>query len=604
MPSPKSTMDEPNTRAFDLAQKSVLAGLAKNSNKTLLGMLGTAAVFASIGFHYEADLGLILTAFCVTCLTQVLRFFVETPPSKSVDSPELGRNIGRYVCVAGVCGLAISLNLIFLRTLPIAIQSISTLVYLIIATSAINNVNGHPLLFRTFMLSILAPLALAWVSQFRNPELHGLIGYLVGSLITVYGFVLWGYASTTWEAVVEVVYLRNRDQSRAAELGSALTDAIAANTAKTRFLATASHDLRQPIHTISLLTSVLKLRHGTGSSAEVIQMLDTVIVSLSRQLDDLLDISKLDAGIFHTHFEWLDLSQFVQTLGAEHAPQIEAKGLAAVCAAPPSRMVYFDQALLARVLRNLISNAIKFTSEGSIGVTLTYQDNAAIITVRDTGRGISKEHQTEVFNEFFQVDNAARTRSEGLGLGLAIVKKLCALMAVQLEMKSTPARGTEFLLTLDAATAMAMETATATATVTAACTDKLKLSVLVVDDETEVCASTAFLLQELGCSVKTAVSTQAAQNLCEDWQPDVLIADFRLTQGGTGFKTIELVQARWPAVQSIIMTGDTAGGELLAFNQTNFSILHKPVHLKQLLAVLSQIQSKLIYSAPLATRQN
>src|SRR5690606_1752276 len=195
------------------------------------------------------------------------------------------------------------------------------------------------------------------------------------------------------------------DRELAMQLREALAQATQANQAKTRFLAAASHDLRQPLHTIGLLVAALSLRPIEGRDREVVDLLSQVTVALSEQLDQLLDISKLDAGVIEPDRKMVDLGEMLRMHHAEMKAAIEEKGLRPVLDVQPGVRCWTDPALVLRVLRNLTENAIKFTQQGHIALRLRVEDGMACISVEDTGRGIPAQEQAMVFEEFYQVDN-------------------------------------------------------------------------------------------------------------------------------------------------------------------------------------------------------
>jgi len=239
---------------------------------------------------------------------------------------------------------------------------------------------------------------------------------------------------------------RYGEQESNRELTRALERLNEASRAKTQFLAAASHDLRQPFHSLNVLVAALQLRPLDERSREIAGLLDAVNQSMSKQLDGLLDISRLDAGTVQPTLAPLRLDDFVAAHHATLTPLARDRGQRLVLDAAAGITVVSDGALLMRVLSNLTDNALKFTPAGGI-VTLSLRrdGDAAVLSVADSGIGIASAEHERVFREFYQVSNVERDRSKGLGLGLSIVQRLCALLGVTLQLDSQPGRGDESL---------------------------------------------------------------------------------------------------------------------------------------------------------------
>lgn len=233
------------------------------------------------------------------------------------------------------------------------------------------------------------------------------------------------------------------------ELKRAEEEAQAANRAKSTFLAAASHDLRQPVQAIVLLTAVLAGQlHGHPAQA-LVGKIEIALEALRRMLGALLDISRLDAGVVTPDFRAVPLTEIVHRLADEYAFHAAERGLALriVC---PDTWTRTDPTLLERILRNLIENALRYTERGKILIACERRGDSVRLHVIDTGIGIAREHSEAIFQEFFQVGNPERDREKGLGLGLSIVQRLCTLLDHKIEFASVLGRGTRFTLDLPA----------------------------------------------------------------------------------------------------------------------------------------------------------
>jgi signal transduction histidine kinase/CheY-like chemotaxis protein len=443
---------------------------------------------------------------------------------------------------------------------------------------------GHQRTYLPYLVPIISGLVLAWWTLSAAAQERPWLAGGFGLLIAVYGFNLVGYARDTWAIFINAAAMRHHEAEQSRHLAVAVRAAEAASQAKTRFLAAASHDLRQPIHTIALLTGVLKLRHQQDMSTEVVALLDSVVQSLSQQLDDLLDISKLDAGVVKVAAQPLSLQRFLRRRLDEVESEAKAKGLALRLDGLEDATVCADPNLLERVLRNLLNNAVKFTERGEVVLSLNVKGEWAAITVRDTGCGIAPEHHDEIFHEFVQLNNPERDRTKGMGLGLSIVGRLCRLMDVTLKLQSAPGQGSTFELLLPLHTAPAQEVGTPLAS---RASPRLDLTVLVVDDEIGVRNATAMLLAELGCRCLQAESIEDALHETQAQRPDFLIADFRLRGAENGIEVVRALRKRHPGLPAAIVSGDIGSAQLQAIELAGLPLLHKPMRLDSLVQLLS-----------------
>ena len=460
-----------------------------------------------------------------------------------------------------------------------------TLLLLGLCSGSVGTTAGHRRIFLAYMLPAAGALPLLWLLY---PPGTGAdwIDLSLAVLIVLYLWVLVTLANNAWRNFSESVQMRFQDREMTAQLRDALAQANQANQAKTRFLAAASHDLRQPLHTIGLLVAALSLRPIEGRDREVVDLLSQVTVALSEQLDQLLDISKLDAGVVEPDKKIVDLGEMLRMHHAEMRAAIEEKGLRAVLDAPVSAKCWTDPALVLRVLRNLTENAIKFTQQGQITLRLRIEQGVALISVEDTGRGIPEHARDMVFEEFYQVDNPERDRAKGLGLGLSIVKRLCHLLGIELLLQSTEARGTTLTLRVPLETFGAL----APPQVAPAPSQSFAgLTVLVIDDERSVRVGMRVLLEELGCHFEEACSVEEATQQALAAPPDVILADMRLRNGETGITAIHSVVAAIGHTPALLISGDTAPDRLQEATRAGIKLLHKPVSLPTLQAELGRI---------------
>lgn len=375
-------------------------------------------------------------------------------------------------------------------------------------------------------------------------------------------------------------------------LRNAMLQAEQATNARTRFFAAASHDLRQPLHAISLYLPLLMKRMEKSENREMLGAIQNSCNAMRSLLDSLLDISRLDAGVIEPEIGSVPLLDIFDQLGMEFEPQASATGLE-LRVVPADYWVRTDPALLARILRNLLTNAIRYTSKGKILLGARRVGPAVRIEVWDTGIGISSDTLEHVFEEFYQANNPERDRNRGLGLGLAIIERLATLLEHKLGVRSWPGRGSVFSITLPVTEESASTDPPASRAFLEAGNFQGRLAVL-VDDDPIVLEGTQAMLEDWGCrvigahSVSDAVAAVRAANLI----PDFILADLRLRGADTGLDAVAaLHEALARPIPAVIVTGDTDPGRIRQASASGHIILHKPVEPQKLQKAIQQLVS-------------
>ena len=363
-------------------------------------------------------------------------------------------------------------------------------------------------------------------------------------------------------------------------------EAEQASQAKTRFLASASHDLRQPLHTISLLVGVLSRQAVTPEVGQLVNHVQASVSAMEALFVGLLDISKLDAGMSQPVLGDHDLAELLHRVVASHGPEAARKGLR-LAVASTHCAVRTDAVLLERVLGNLVSNAIRYTERGRVLVGCRRRPHGVEVQVWDTGIGIAPAQLPHVFDEFYQIDNPERDRSKGLGLGLAIVRRTLDLLGHPLALRSTPGRGTCFSILLPAAEALPR--VPAQPDVLASGRRVVGAFIVVIDDEADTRRAMQALCHSWGAHVLTAASAEQGLTLLDEHlrQPDLILCDYRLRQHQDGLDAIRRIRRRvGQAVPAIIITGDTGAADLRRVTDAGLPLLHKPVGADRLLAAV------------------
>ena len=374
--------------------------------------------------------------------------------------------------------------------------------------------------------------------------------------------------------------LQQRIDDATQELRRKKEEAEKANFDKSRFLAAASHDLRQPMHALGLFIGELHSRLETPEQRKIAEKVEESVEAMSSLLDALLDISKLDAGVVIPQVREVHLEAMIRRLAQDFAPVAQRKHITLRfhCI---NAMALSDPVLLERILLNLLGNALRYTPQnGTVLLACRRRGENLRIEVRDNGIGIPEPEQQNVFREFVQLANSARDRSKGLGLGLAIVDRLARLLHHPLSLRSAPKRGSVFAITVPrifGVDELLAEPVQAPAATLPRHDQLENLRVLVVDDDMLVRTSTAGILESWGCNVSVAECLQEVNDRFTDANFDLVICDYRLPDGD-GLVLAERFRQQGEIQPAfILVSGDTAPEILQNVNERGHHLLHKPV---------------------------
>ncbi|MDD5388750.1 MAG: ATP-binding protein [Gallionellaceae bacterium] len=378
---------------------------------------------------------------------------------------------------------------------------------------------------------------------------------------------------------------------RTAELLAAKEAADEANAAKSRFLAAASHDLRQPIHAMRLFQETLS---GTPLNDEQRRITDYLSLStrnLGEILNALLDVSRLDGGVMKPHPEVVPAYALLRDIEAEFAPLALAKGLRFKFYFPNHELMLFtDAKLLYSLLRNLIDNAIKYTHSGGVLVGFRRRRGSALIQVWDTGVGIAPDHLDPIFDEYFQVGNPQRDRTQGLGLGLAIVKRVAGLLGSRISCHSRPGKGSTFEVSVPLADVTEREAddhASKPAAGIATSSPCAGIHVVVIEDDVMAALALELSLGAHGMNVTTYPSAEQALADTRSEQADFYVVDFRLPgMNGNQFLDEMEKRAKQP-IKAILLTGETRQAVLDSAPSPRWKVLFKPIESAALMAEIA-----------------
>lgn len=378
---------------------------------------------------------------------------------------------------------------------------------------------------------------------------------------------------------------------RNAQLDLRSGEAERANSAKTRFLAAASHDLRQPLHTVALLSDLLGRRLHHGDDAVLAQQLQQAVSAMDRLFQGILDISKLDAGIVAVHRQSFALAPLLERVRSQAEPLAQARGID-LRVRTSGTAIDSDPVLLERILLNLVGNAIRYTPAGRVLVGCRRRGDQLRIEVWDTGIGIAAAQQQRVFEEFVQLDNAARDREQGLGLGLSVVRRLGDLLGHRIGLVSAPGRGSCFSVEAPAAAELPRAPETGPAVAPAHAAALAGSFFVLIDDDAMVLRAMSALFTDWSCHCVAAADAEDAIDQLQRHlrTPDAIVCDHRLHGGVTGPAAVAAVRSALDeAVPALIITGDVAASDLQGVHAAGLPLLHKPVSAERLAQALAAL---------------
>jgi signal transduction histidine kinase/CheY-like chemotaxis protein len=434
--------------------------------------------------------------------------------------------------------------------------------------------------FYALFLPATVPFAAVSVLQ------GGGLSYAIASLVVMFIVAMTLIAAQYNRNVLEILRLRFENLDLAQRLGLQKEAAEEAARAKSRFLAAASHDLRQPVHALSLLVGALRGYRLDGEPGRLLDRIDASVDAMNGLFNALLDISRLDAGIVEPNIQPFRVQTLLDRIHRDYSADAGVKGVS-LRVHPCSAIVSSDPVLLERILRNLVSNAVRYTASGRIVVGCR-RGKQLTIQVCDTGPGIAAQHQERIFEEFFQLENPERDRSKGLGLGLAIVRRLAPLLDHRITLSSTLNKGSVFNVTVPLTSDSPLEP-------TAQRPDEEREAsslILVIDDEAAILEGMRSLLSSWGHTVVCARSGEEMLREIQSGpcQADLIICDYRLQGEESGPQVIRRLRSVLDQdTPALLITGDTAPDRLHEARRSGFVVLHKPVANGRLRAAVSNL---------------
>lgn len=463
-----------------------------------------------------------------------------------------------------------------------SLQMLVMITTLSIAAGAVPAFSSYlPAFFVLFLPATIPCLVWGIESRSAFPE-----AAMMSLLMVIYVIGMGGLGIRANRGFNELVGLRIKASELALDLNKQKEAAEQASLAKSQFLAAASHDLRQPVHALGLFFGALRAVTGLPSAA--LRIIDRMEVSTSAMNDlfsAILDISRLDAGVVEVRPQAFAIQPLLDRVCQDYAEEAQDKSIV-IRQRITSGVVFSDPHLIERILRNLISNAIRHTDRGRVVVGCRRGAKTIRVEVWDSGRGIPPENQEKIFQEYVQLQNPERDRAKGLGLGLAIVRRLSELLGCELDLRSRVGRGSCFSITVPLTETSQVSSLSATEGPAIVADGAL---ILVVDDEAAVCEAMDALLTAWGYTVITAGSgLEALAKISKSpARPRIIICDYRLRDEENGIEVARMLQAECnERIPAILITGDTAEDRLVEAQASGLLLLHKPVHNSKLRAAI------------------
>lgn len=491
-----------------------------------------------------------------------------------LESPTSAHRL--LILLAAVVGATVGLSaVLFLPHMPLPDQALLMIILFAMPAAGVSVAVSSRQILAAYSLLILAPAAASWAWLYP-----GQLFTVAGLTALYWGFILMVAGDGEHLLRRAVAIRRERDltlrdlEQRNAEVRVAVVKAEQSSRARSRVLAAASHDLRQPLHALSVYSAVLVANPSAETLPEVARNIDRLVRNLGGLLHGLLDLSRLSADQYHPELQRISLDRLVAEVCNEYEPQAQDKQLRLVRKLGYVRL-HDDAVAIGRIIRNLLDNAIKYTERGEVTVTTCRADDKAMVIIEDTGRGIPDDEQQKIFEEFYQLENPGRDQAAGVGLGLSIVQRLCELINAEIDLSSKFGTGTRFQVSF---TSLSIEAASRPSQdeETSVCLQGKRVYIL--DDEKDILQAMRLLLFAWHIQVNSAVSAEQVQILFDrQGKPDLLIVDLRLGEMRHGVEIASHLQEVYGDFPVLVVTGETAMEAMQLSNHKGFPLLQKPI---------------------------
>jgi two-component system, sensor histidine kinase len=568
---------DPRRRAQILADQVRTVYL--HSPTTTIGSLVAGTALVAVMWNHVSH-AILIGWLLVVCLHQSVRVYHYRSYMKAGAEGQQAERWGKlYLAAAAMAGLIWgSAGVLMYVPDSLAHQAMLVLILFGIANVTTSTLSAFGQAFYALNLLMLVPII---VRMLLDPGPARV--YLAIPCIIVFVVVL-SFGRTVNRTIAESKRRRFENLDLIEELRTqkaiadqARQEAEAANRSKTQFFAAASHDLRQPLHAMGLFAAALHEKVKDPQVVNTVNSINASVAALEGLFNELLDISKIDSGVIQPKLTHFSLDTVFNRLRDEFSAEATAKGLR-LSVEGGAHAVMSDAVLLERIVRNLVSNAIRYTPAGEVALSARPAGSMVRIEVRDTGVGILPEDQQRIFEEFLQLGNPGRTSKKGMGLGLSIVKRLCGLLGYSIEIASETGKGSTFGFEVPPGSAERRDDKVAGAA--KAGIDLTGKLIVVIDDETAIVDGMTALLSGWGMDVIGSLSGDdvIAAIHAKGRMPDLIIADYRLAGGAVGIEVIERLRRELdPEIPAVVITGSTAPERIPEAEAGHYDLLLKPL---------------------------
>ena len=534
-------------------------------------LIGSAVIY---GFWPVASSGALIGWGSLIFATCVLRFglyLVYINRSAGADNRIYSKLFIATCVLSGIVWG--SASIIFFQSDALQYQLLILFILAGMGAGSVASLCAYRPAFFAYFLPSMAPIMVRLLIE--EGHTHNVLSFLCSAFIIGMCF----FALQINRSFMLSLKFRFENAALVVQLREQKDEADKANQAKSKFLAAASHDLRQPLHALTLFTSLLTENLESPQNKKLASQINRSLEALQSLFNALLDISRLEAGTLVPEIRDFRVGPMLERIHNDFSGDATKKNIKLLIETDDF-VAQSDSSLLEQILRNYVSNAIRYTAHGSITLSCAEINHELLFTVKDTGIGIPADQLDEIYDEFHQLRNPERDRSKGLGLGLAIVKRISKLLDHPIEVQSTVAHGSCFSIRVPAgSTEQVREFKPNTVTSSPAISNRT-VNVVIIDDDIDVRESMEALFLNWGCKTYVCATPQSVvEKLRQDGAiPDAIIADYRLRDGRTGIGAIDLLKAQYgDNIPSLIITGDTASEPLQAIQNSGIPLINKPV---------------------------
>ncbi|MBX2879579.1 MAG: response regulator [Granulosicoccus sp.] len=583
----------PDKAISDKVSDQLLSICQRNSAHAAIPLL-LAMVLTYVVLNGKVDSNWLKIWLAASCSAIVVRVLLIRAVHRSSQLEGASKRLCATLLTL-MLGCSIASVLVFFPDVGLFERAMLTAILLGLCTVSYSTNFGYLPLLLSYITPIMGTLSLMWILN-THQLVNMALAVAVGTSVIIVALTLMRNGKFMFQMFALAIESSTKLEEQSRHLTEALDNAEKAkkeaetsSESKTRFIAAASHDLRQPVHVLNLFSGALKQADIDEPTRDIVDSMNVAVNSLSSQLNSLLDMSELDSGSVQPSICSVDLQHMCARLMDELNKLAENKGIRLENNVQQALYVKTDPKMLSQIIRNLCGNAIKYTHEGSVSLSAECTEQQVTLHIADTGIGIESEECKKVFEEFYQVSNPSRDRAQGLGLGLSIVERLIRALGHDISMESQLGVGTSVHISMPRCQEALADNDDPHRqfSQTAALPDGFWVHV--VDDDPTVLQSVRALLFPLGCRVTGSESANEALTFLESNKPSALLVDLRMQGEDSGLRVIDELDRRQSSIPKAMITGESMADARLLVNYPDLITLQKPVPDDELLGLLEHM---------------